>query len=496
MEYDQVCFFTALIMVMVSIVYSLLRKTNDWIYVSPLGGLQKTLPPGDLGFPLIGNMFSFFRAFKFGNPDSFISSFTTRYGQAPMYRTLLFGKPSIIVTTAEACRKVLTDERFGPGWPRSVSDLVGKRGLHGVSNQEHKRLRQLIAAPVAGQEALSLFIGYIEDIARTTFDTWASKDEPIQLLTEMRKTAFKVMMNIIMGNEINDEKSLDHMEHEYTVLSNGLKSMAVNLPGFAYHRALKARKSLVKTFAAIVCKRRMLSKSNNVESRTKKDLLTLMMEIQDDAGNKLNDEQIVDLVIIFLLAGHESSGHAVTWAIILLHEHPQTLQKAKEEQEDIVKRRAFSETGLNFREIRQMKYLQKVIDETLRVVNLSFALFREAKSDVDINGYTIPKGWRVLPWIRNVHFDPQNYKSPKDFDPSRWEDPTIKIGTLVPFGAGSRLCPGADLAKLEISVFLHYFLLNYRLERINPGSRVQYLPITRPADKCLARIKKLTKSYA
>ena len=49
------------------------------------------------------------------------------------------------------------------------------------------------------------------------------------------------MMNIIMGNEINDAKSLDHMEHEYTVLSNGLKSMAVNLPGFAYHRALKVR---------------------------------------------------------------------------------------------------------------------------------------------------------------------------------------------------------------------------------------------------------------
>mgnify|MGYP004712331787 FL=1 len=94
MEYDQVCFFTAVIMVMVSIVYSLLRKTNDWIYVSPLGGLQKTLPPGDLGFPLIGNMFSFFRAFKFGNPDSFISSFTTR---SPLYLSLPFLFSGIII---------------------------------------------------------------------------------------------------------------------------------------------------------------------------------------------------------------------------------------------------------------------------------------------------------------------------------------------------------------------------------------------------------------
>ncbi|KAL3497713.1 hypothetical protein ACH5RR_040445 [Cinchona calisaya] len=489
MEYNQGCLFTALLMGVV-LMYNLLRRANEWIYVRCLGAMKNTLPPGDLGWPLIGNMFSFFRAFKFGDPDSFISSFTNRYGQAPMYRALLFGKPSIIVTTAETCRKVLTDDdRFGPGWPKSVSDLVGKRGLHGVSNQEHKRLRQLIAAPVASREALSLFIGYIEDIAKTSFDKWEKMDKPIEFLTEMRKTAFKVMMNIIMGNEINDEKSLDYMEHEYTLLSNGLKSMAINLPGFAYYQALKARKSLVKKFGAIVYKRRMMYKGE--ELRTKKDLLTLMMEIQDDEGNKLSDEEIVDLIIIFLLAGHESSGHAVTWAIIFLQENPHILQKAKEEQADIMKSRSSSNIGLNFSEIRRMKYLQKVIEETLRLVNLSFALFREAKTDVNINGYTIPKGWRVLPWIRNVHFDPENYKNPMDFNPSRWDDKKIKLGTLIPFGAGSRLCPGADLAKLEISIFLHYFLLNYRLERINPGNKVQYLPITRPADKCLARIKKL-----
>ncbi|KAL3497727.1 hypothetical protein ACH5RR_040459, partial [Cinchona calisaya] len=150
------------------------------------------------------------------------------------------GKPTIIVTTAETCRKFLTDDhRFRPGWPKSVSDLLRKRGLHGVTIQEHKRLRQLIAAPVGGLEALSLFIGYIEDIARTSFDKWEKMDKPIEFLTEMRKTAFKGMMNIIMGNEINDEKLLDYMEKEYTAISNGLKSIAINLPGFAFHRTLK-----------------------------------------------------------------------------------------------------------------------------------------------------------------------------------------------------------------------------------------------------------------
>ncbi|KAL3499856.1 hypothetical protein ACH5RR_038949 [Cinchona calisaya] len=492
-DFDKGFLYTAVV-VGAFLLYNLLRSVNEWIYVSRLGAMKNTLPPGDLGWPLIGNMFSFFRAFKSGNPDSFIGSFTSRFGKAPLYRAYLFGKPCIIATTAETCRKVLTDERFGAGWPKSVSDLVGKRGLHGVSNQERKRLRQLIATPVASPEALSLFIGYVDEIAKNTFDTWERKEEPFEFLTEMRKTAFTVMMNIILSDEVHDEKELNRMANDYTLLSHGLKAMTINLPGFAYHRALMARKRLLKTFSASVAKRRMMRKGD--ESETKKDLLTLMMEIHDDEGNKLSDEEIVDLIIIFLIAGHESSGHAVTWVIIFLQEHPEILQKAKEEQVDIVRRRESPDSGLTYNEIRQMKFLQKVILETLRLVNLSFALFREAKTDINMNGYTIPKGWRVLPWIRSVHFDPENHANPREFNPSRLEDGKVKLGTLIPFGAGSRLCPGADLAKLEISVFLHYFLLNYRLERINPKGDVQYLPATRPADKCLARIKRLMETSA
>ncbi|KAI5655878.1 hypothetical protein M9H77_33065 [Catharanthus roseus] len=404
-------FFTCLVIGIVAF-YGVLRRVNEWIYLRNLGSMM--IPPGDLCWPFIGNMFSFLRAFKFGNPDSFISSLVHRFGKAPMYRAFLFGKPSIIVINGEACRKVLTDDRFGPGWPQSVSDLLGKKALHGVSIEEHRRLRKLIAMPIAGQEALSSFIEYIKEIAENSFEKWSQK----------------------WINQLN------------------FKSMTINFPGFAYYKALR--------------------------------------HVDVGNGRKLSDEEIVDLIIIYFLAGNESTGHAVTWAIMLLQKHPQFLQKAKEEQEEIVKRRASREIGLNLSEVKQMKYLEKVIDETLRVVNISFALFREAKTDVVLNGYTVPKGWKVLPWIRSVHNDPQNYENPYDFNPSRWDDQKVKVGAFIPFGAGPRYCPGREMAKLDIYVFLHYFLLNYRLEPINPECEIRYLPITCPADKCLARIKKLS----
>ena len=91
--------------------------------------------------------------------------------------------------------------------------------------------------------------------------------------------------------------------------------------------------------------------------------------------------------------------------------------------------------------------------------------------------------------------DPQVYPHPNKFDPSRWEGPPPRAGTFLPFGLGTRLCPGNDLAKLEISVFLHHFLLGYKLTRKNPNCRVRYLPHPRPVDNCLAKITRVSSSH-
>ncbi|OMO54192.1 Cytochrome P450 [Corchorus olitorius] len=134
----------------------------------------------------------------------------------------------------------------------------------------------------------------------------------------------------------------------------------------------------------------------------------------------------------------------------------------------------------------------KVIDETLRIRTNSFALFREATNDIELNGYLIPKGWKVLVWHSAVHMNPEIYTNPEEFLPSRWDDLKLKAaGNFQAFGLGSWTCPGADLAKVEISIFLHYLLLNYKFEQLHPGGPVNYLPSPEPEDKCLARITKL-----
>ncbi|KAF2300296.1 hypothetical protein GH714_011491 [Hevea brasiliensis] len=132
-----------------------LQRANWWLYEAKLGELQYALPPGDLGWPFIGNMWSFLKAFKSTDPDSFMRSITTRYGRCGIYKGFMFGKPSVFVTSPEACRRVLNDdEAFQPGWPKSTMELIGNKSFIGISYEEHKRLRRLTAAPVNGHEAL------------------------------------------------------------------------------------------------------------------------------------------------------------------------------------------------------------------------------------------------------------------------------------------------------------------------------------------------------
>uniref|UniRef100_A0A803LIL8 Cytochrome P450 n=1 Tax=Chenopodium quinoa TaxID=63459 RepID=A0A803LIL8_CHEQI len=178
-------------------------------------------------------------------------------------------------------------------------------------------------------------------------------------------------------------------------------------------------------------------------SKTTLDKLSKMGEIE--FLNQLRKLTFRIIMFIFLSSESESILEALEKEYTTLH----PMIKSNIKQEKIIKNRPAGQKGLTLKETRKMPYLSQVVDETLRWVTFTFVVFREAISDCMING------------------------------------------TFLPFGAGSRLCPGNDLAKLEISIFLHHFLLGYRLERTNPECPVQFLPHRRPKDACLARVKKI-----
>ncbi|GAB2290228.1 Ent-kaurenoic acid oxidase 1 [Dionaea muscipula] len=230
-----------------------------------------------------------------------------------------------------------------------------KKSFVCISYEEHKRLRRLTAAPINGHESLSIYMPYIEDCVKSALDNWATMGE-IEYLVEVRRLTFRIIMYIFLSSE--GDEVMERLEREYTTLNYGVRSMAINLPGFAFHKALKARKKLVAVFQSVIDERR----KGDGRKHNKKDMMDALMKVEDHDGRRLTDEEIIDVLVMYLNAGHESSGHTITWATILLEQHPDALKKAKEEQEMIARNyRESEQRGLTLKDIRQMVYLSKVI---------------------------------------------------------------------------------------------------------------------------------------
>eukprot|EP01018_Ginkgo_biloba_P022148 Gb_30635 [translate_table: standard] len=112
-----------------------------------------------------------------------------------------------------------------------------------------------------------------------------------------------------------------------------------------------------------------------------------------------------------------------------------------------------------------MPFTQCVINETLRLSNITQGFLRETMEDVKVKGYLIPKGWGIFGLPMGVHLEEKYYAAALTFDPWRWqtnEQVSNNIALLMPFGGGPRLCPGAQLAILEVALFLHHFVTRFR----------------------------------
>lgn len=163
-----------------------------------------------------------------------------------IYKAYMFGTPAIMVTTPENCKQVLMDDKhFVPGWPKATCELIGKKSFLFIIHEEHKRLRKLTSAPINGYDALSSYIEFVEATVVSTLEKWAGMGE-IEFLTEMRRLTFKIILKIFLSSE--GDSVMESLEKVYTDLNYGMRAMAINLPGFAYHRALKVHQLSLSLF--------------------------------------------------------------------------------------------------------------------------------------------------------------------------------------------------------------------------------------------------------
>jgi len=158
-----------------------------------------------------------------------------------------------------------------------------------------------------------------------------------------------------------------------------------------------------------------------------------------------------------------------------LSENPQIIQELREEHEAIRRTKGKNES-LSWDDYKSMTFTKNVIKEALRLGSgrISNIMVRKTIQDVEMEGYTIPKGWTCIMLDKFSNLDSEYYTDPLAFNPRRWQSSDVNQTPYLAFGGGPRLCLGFEFATMVISFFLHHLVTNFDWEYIPSDTKSKW----------------------
>lgn len=204
------------------------------------------------------------------------------------------------------------------------------------------------------------------------------------------------------------------------------------------------------------------------------DLLSMLMLAKDEDGNGMSKQQLRDEVMTLFVAGHETTALSLSWLFYLLSQNPQVQQQLYDEIDTTIGKRT-----VTLADLRDMPYLNMVIDETLRLYPVGWLFVRFAAKDVRVGDYDIKQGDLVLSSPYVLHRDPRAFIHPEQFNPDRFSAENKKsIGkyAYLPFGGGPRVCIGNNFAIMEMQIAVATIAQHYTLE-LMPNQQIEPEPL-------------------
>ncbi|XP_057528539.1 steroid (22S)-hydroxylase [Amaranthus tricolor] len=449
------------------------------------------LPPGNKGLPFIGETFGYLKPHPATTIGKFMENHIARFGK--IYRANLFGEPTIVSADAGLNRFIFQNEgrMFESSYPSSIDGILGKWSMLVLNGDIHRDMRNISLNFLSHSRLKNYLIKEVERHTLIVLNSWI-ENSTFSAQDEAKKFTFNVMAKQILSLDHGEEET-EQLKKEYINFMKGVVSAPINLPGSPYRTALKSRKNILDFIERKMEEKlkKMKNESGERNMEDEDDLLGWVLK-----HSNLSTEQILDLILSLLFAGHETSSVSIALAIFFLEGSPSSVQQLREEHLMIARAKQESaQKELNWEDYKKMEFTQCVISETMRLGNVVRFLHRKALKDVRYKGYDIPSGWKVLPVLAAVHLDPTLYPNPQVFNPWRWQQnsgsvqggtPSSATATItatssnpsgnnfMPFGGGQRLCPGSELAKLEMAIFIHHLVLNFKWKIVEKDQAFVY----------------------
>ncbi len=428
------------------------------------------LPPGKFGLPFLGETLEFIF-----DPE-FVAKRYQQHGS--IFRTRVLGRNAVFMVGAEAAEFVLSSGMehlsWREGWPITFKKLLG-RSLFVQEGEEHRRNRRLMMPAFHGP-ALARYTTTMESITQRYLQKWEQLGEFVWF-DEFKQFTFDIASQIFLGTPPGEDTV--RLSQLFTTLTNGLF-------GAGFPRAMKAREQLLQHLTQVIEER---------QQHPADDALSLLIQAQDENGDRLSLSEIRDQAMLLLFAGHETTTAMLTWICLELGRHPEILQMAKAEQEQVLAQEISTDI-LTIEQFTKMPYLDQILQETERLHPPVGGGFRGVIKPFEFQGYQVPAGWLLQYSILFTHRLPSLYSNPDVFDPDRFSPQGQSAKqipySLIGFGGGSRICIGMAFAKLEMKLVLSQLLRHYEWE-ILPNQRLEpvLIPTRRPKDGLKVRFRPL-----
>ncbi len=369
-----------------------------------------------------------------------------------------------------------------------------------TSEGEFWRRQRRLAQPGFHRDRIASYSHVAVNCADQMLKQWRPS-EPLDLLKEMMRLTLRIVAKTLFNAEVNDSDS-EIGEALNTCIQ--LFATQWTFKGFfLQHFPTADRRKLrlaVERLDQVIYRIIKEHRRNGGAG----DLLSMLMDAQDQDGSQMTDKQLRDEAMTLFLAGHETTAILLSWAWLLLMQAPEVEQKLHAELGAVLGDRLPT-----FDDLPKLRYADQIIKESMRIYPPIWGIARQVLADFEASGYRIPAGSEVIisQWVN--HHDSKYFERPEEFRPERWTEEFCKElpkFAFFPFSAGPRNCIGSGFAMMEAVLVLATIAQRISFRRtstnpitpfpsitLRPQGDLSVKPIPRvPVEKCHAVNKSKT----
>ncbi|MFD5791986.1 cytochrome P450 [Streptomyces diastatochromogenes] len=407
-----------------------------------------------------------------------------RFGRelGPIFRRRAFGNEFVFLWGSRLVADLADESRFAKHVGLGIANLrpVAGDGLFTAYNHEPNwQLAHDVLAPGFSREAMEGYHGMMLAVAARLTGHWdreLAAGRAVDVPGDMTKLTLETISRTGFGHDFGSfERDRPHPFVRAMVgtltYAQRLNSVPVPLAPLLLRGAARRNAAdiafLDRTVDGVVAARRRSGGGDG-------DLLDRMLDTaHPETGERLSAENVRKQVITFLVAGHETTSGALSFALYYLARHPEVAAKARAEVD-----RVWGDTAEpGYDQVARLRYVRRVLDESLRLWPTAPGYAREAREDTVLAGeHPMRRGAWALVLLPMLHRDPEVWgEDAERFDPDRFDAGAVRARpphTFKPFGTGARACIGRQFALHEATLVLGLLLRRYEL-RPDPDYRLR-----------------------